>query len=247
MVAITFDDGYVDNLTYAAPLLEASSAPATVFVATGPVESQEPFFWDEVDSLLRNSASPDPLVALGFGGYRRAWLARTEPERAATCDVVRRQLQALTPGERTDTLEQLRRWTSSAASATEQERRPLTVDELRSLARMPMIDIAAHSVHHPSLRFQCVEIQRRELAGAREQLDEWLGNSRARGFAYPFGIAGVDFDEQTAHLVRDHGYAYAVSNEQGIVTRGSDTYALPRLAVPDVDGAAFGRWLDGVR
>jgi peptidoglycan/xylan/chitin deacetylase (PgdA/CDA1 family) len=245
MVAITFDDGYLDNLTYAAPLLTAHSAPATVFVATGHIESQEPFFWDEVEFLLSDSGRPlDPLLALEFGGYRREWLARTVRERCATREIVRRQLQALTPGERTRTLRQLRRWAGPAGGTSEPDRRPMSVAELRTLAAMPMIDVAAHTVHHASLRFQELETQKRELARAREQLDAWLESPSEVGFAYPFGVPGVDFDEHTARLVRDHGYAYAVSNEQGIVTRASDTYALPRLAVPDTDGEAFARWLD---
>jgi hypothetical protein len=35
----------------------------------------------------------------------------------------------------------------------------------------------------------------------------------------------------------------ATVNAPGLVRAGTDPYALPRLAVPDVDGAAFARWL----
>src|SRR5690349_3688271 len=46
LVAVTFDDGYLDNLTYARPVLEHYGVPATVFVATGLMENNQEFWWD---------------------------------------------------------------------------------------------------------------------------------------------------------------------------------------------------------
>jgi hypothetical protein len=47
LAAITFDDGYVDVLTHALPVLESHGAPATVFVTTGQMGSPREFWWDE--------------------------------------------------------------------------------------------------------------------------------------------------------------------------------------------------------
>lgn len=45
-VAITFDDGYVDNLTQASPILVELGLPATFFVTTAHVDDPQPFWWD---------------------------------------------------------------------------------------------------------------------------------------------------------------------------------------------------------
>jgi peptidoglycan/xylan/chitin deacetylase (PgdA/CDA1 family) len=45
-VAITFDDGYVDNLTTASPILEALGLPATFFVVTDGLDVPQPYWWD---------------------------------------------------------------------------------------------------------------------------------------------------------------------------------------------------------
>ncbi len=52
LVAITFDDGYADNLYDALPLLEKHGLPATVFVCTGPVTQGAEFWWDTLERLL---------------------------------------------------------------------------------------------------------------------------------------------------------------------------------------------------
>jgi len=53
LAAVTFDDGYADNLYEALPILEALSIPATIFIATGT----EPFWWDRL--LSAAAALPD--------------------------------------------------------------------------------------------------------------------------------------------------------------------------------------------
>lgn len=44
-VCVTFDDGYLDNLVHALPVLEQCQIPATVFVATGLVDGTAPCTW----------------------------------------------------------------------------------------------------------------------------------------------------------------------------------------------------------
>ena len=59
---ITFDDGYEDNYTNALPILKQHHCPATFFIATAFIESQIPFWWDELEMIcLRSKQLPAHL------------------------------------------------------------------------------------------------------------------------------------------------------------------------------------------
>lgn len=47
LLAITFDDGYEDNYTNAAPVLEQLGLPATFFVVSGFIETEHVTWWDK--------------------------------------------------------------------------------------------------------------------------------------------------------------------------------------------------------
>jgi peptidoglycan/xylan/chitin deacetylase (PgdA/CDA1 family) len=73
-LVITFDDGYRDNRTVAAPILEELGLPATFFVATNFIGSSTVPFWDRndgVDSEWMNWADVESLQRMGFdiGGH----------------------------------------------------------------------------------------------------------------------------------------------------------------------------------
>jgi peptidoglycan/xylan/chitin deacetylase (PgdA/CDA1 family) len=63
LVAITFDDGYRDNLTVALPVLERFRLPMTVFVVAGFVGTDGYLSKDELREISRH-----PLVTIGAHG-----------------------------------------------------------------------------------------------------------------------------------------------------------------------------------
>ena len=64
-VAVTFDDGYADNLYEAKPILEKYQIPATVFVCTGYVGRE--FWWDELDRLVMSTQADLGALRLQIG------------------------------------------------------------------------------------------------------------------------------------------------------------------------------------
>ena len=79
-LSITFDDGYADNLTVAAPILKAHGLPATVFVATGCFV--DGCMWnDMVIEAVRTTSRPSmDLESAGLGNVP---VASVEQKRAA--------------------------------------------------------------------------------------------------------------------------------------------------------------------
>lgn len=70
-LAVTFDDGYKDTLTRAAPLLAARAIPFTVFVPAAHVEHPEGLYLDK--AALRELASV-PGASIGAHGERHVRL-----------------------------------------------------------------------------------------------------------------------------------------------------------------------------
>jgi peptidoglycan/xylan/chitin deacetylase (PgdA/CDA1 family) len=62
-VCITFDDGYRDNLTVAAPILDQYRLPATLFLATGYVERAENQWSDTLHRVIDRSLHARMLEA----------------------------------------------------------------------------------------------------------------------------------------------------------------------------------------
>jgi peptidoglycan/xylan/chitin deacetylase (PgdA/CDA1 family) len=76
--AVTFDDGYADNLKAAKPRLQRAGAPATVFIATGYVGERREFWWDELARIILESDSAiDGEISVA--GQRHHVRLRTKP------------------------------------------------------------------------------------------------------------------------------------------------------------------------
>jgi peptidoglycan/xylan/chitin deacetylase (PgdA/CDA1 family) len=264
-VAITFDDGYADNLAAAKPVLERNGVPATVFVASGWMGGDRMYWWDELESLLLRPGRLRPVLELEMGTETLRWQLGDDavytPEAAAgrsgwtvldpddpgPRQQIYRELSARLRGldekARERVLDSLRS-TRVDDDVSNGKPRPMTADELRRLADGDLVEIGAHTVTHPSLSTLEPDMQRAEIAGSKRQLEGALDRTVA-SFAYPFGGAS-DFDETTARIVRDSGFDHACANVSSRLAPGTDAYRLPRLLVRDGDGAKLARRLAGV-
>ncbi|MGE3528748.1 MAG: polysaccharide deacetylase family protein [Methyloceanibacter sp.] len=247
-VAVTFDDGYVDNLTAAKPRLERAGIPAAVFIATGYVGATREFWWDELARLILEFPSAiDCEVAVGgkrqrltlraLAEARTPWTdwrhPRTEREQAYI--EMWGHLRSLTSARRDEALAALRAVLESGPAAANDL--PMRAEEIAALASGGSIEIGAHSQTHPVLTALPPEDMRREIAISKSECERLIGRP-VEGFAYPHGA----HDEATCASVREEGFRFACAiKNRSIDADRFDNLALPRLKVLNWTAEAFER------
>jgi peptidoglycan/xylan/chitin deacetylase (PgdA/CDA1 family) len=239
-VAITFDDGYRDNATTAAPALAARGLPWTLFASTGHLDERRAFWWDEVTRAFAGAHPKSRAeLRLALPGGPRAWRVATPSTRVRARDALLVALHGLDAYTIAAAVDGTREW--AGPDAPPGPPLPMTVSELCELARSG-VAIGAHSRTHRSLAFVTADEQRADIGRSREDLERWLGRPPT-AFAYPFGVPGADVDASAMRIVRELGFACAVVNAPGLIGSRSDAFALSRAAVPGLSGEAFARWL----
>jgi peptidoglycan/xylan/chitin deacetylase (PgdA/CDA1 family) len=251
-VAVTFDDGYADNLAVAAPILLEHRIPATLFVATDLVDSDGPPWWDELASLLLEPAELPPKLTLSSGGD--GWRIPPLPggeRRSAANDLppweaepgtrlrvhyeVWLALRALDAPTREAALEEIAEW---ARTPRPYGRVLLTWEQLRELAALPGFGLGAHTVTHPALPSCSPEDARAEIAGGADRLRAHAG-VEVEQFAYPFGA----WTPSVARVVAELGFRAAYTTDGNAISWSSSPHALPRLPAERHAPGEFARLL----
>lgn len=225
-VALTFDDGYRDNVEHAFPVLRRHEAPWTLFVTVDYANGGGQLWWLELEEAIRRlkrvSIAIDGTILdfpCGTPNEKHAafkalyWRLRSGPEhrlRAAT-----RELAAQAGIDGSELVRAL----------------CLGWDELRTLAREPDVTIGAHTITHPMLAKHDEETARREIAVGRDLIQSELGVS-VRHFSYPVGDV-TSADAREFALASEAGFETAVTTRPGhlFAEHVQQLRALPRVSV----------------
>lgn len=218
---ITFDDGWADNLSVAAPILKRHGLGAIVFVASEPIYEPGDIWWQD-------------LLVYGFQNKLLESIPPTgdDGETARASDIDRadfyrllRAAHAMTPAAREDWLAEIVKDRRFAPP-----RQMLTIAELGRLSANGL-EIGAHGASH--LPLTMVGDQVSELAEARRQIQEALEGEP--------GGAAVDL------LSAPHGQynfaSVAAAGKAGFVALFTSDACLTRTNTPQEPGevSLFGR------
>ncbi len=223
---VTFDDGWLDNYTYAFPILKELKVPATIFLASGFIGTSL-WFWPEeiawavlavrrklvdmsmlpgeLSLIMRRDAHMDMEVEERFDriiSEMKSWDETQRLSVAKNCALLREK--------RTD----------------ESERLLMNWDEIREMLQSGLVSFGSHTVSHAMLDQLPIEQVQREVVECAADIHSQIDVS-AEYFAYPNG----NYTQQVLPMLTVSGITAAVTTKRGLVKKDSPLLELPRIAV----------------
>jgi peptidoglycan/xylan/chitin deacetylase (PgdA/CDA1 family) len=254
---ITFDDGYLDNLLMAKPILEQYSVPATVFVTTGYIGKKKEFWWDQLEQLfLLPGVLPRKIEfeILGilcsfefklhrhypseFASNLQNWKVTydgTAPPTERHCLFldIWGKLQKAPEASRRSVMDYLFSW-AGREPELRQTHQTMSQDALIQLIDNGLIDVGSHCVTHGALNAMGHDEQSEEINTSKQCLESIIG-SKILSLAYPHG----EFDRETCEMTRSAGYKCAVGTNRYRVDNFDTHFQLKRKTAFNIPGDLF--------
>jgi peptidoglycan/xylan/chitin deacetylase (PgdA/CDA1 family) len=222
--ALTFDDGYADNLE-AARILHKYGASGTFYLTAGCLAGGAPFWPSEVRYLM--AEVPAGTLTLRVAGKRLDIPCTSPAERAAALAQITRLFKSHLIPVREDLREQLRRLAGHTGMPTIM----LTWEEAAEMDALGMT-LGAHTLTHANLPSAGLAGATEEITASKELLERRLGREVTM-FSYPNGGAETYFTPELQQVVSRAGFLAATTSRNGFATPSSDLYALERVQVAE--------------
>ncbi len=198
-VAITFDDGFENNYSVAAPLLKSYSIPATFFVSAICIEDSDYILWSEVIEIVLSQID---LQSVTFGGiaFQRksnSWLNHERQD-------IYSFIKELPPDLRDNMLEQLKKdyaFDKLVKNINSEYFRLMNKKQVEELSRDKLFEIGSHGYLHYNLPTLSPERCETELAKSKMILEEIAGKP-IKNFAFP----DSDYNADVKRISTKTGY-----------------------------------------
>jgi peptidoglycan/xylan/chitin deacetylase (PgdA/CDA1 family) len=258
-LAITFDDGYVDNFLVAKPLLEKYNLPATFFIATGNTDTPNEFWWDELEELMFATAQlPDHFTMNVAGiqidvdlneescltedlkeklGHWKAFVLEPETQRSKLFLQLWQALRPLPHAQQQRFLASIKEW---AGESTLNRKKSICMSsaQVQELAHCPLFEVGSHTNTHPMLPSLSKEQQLLEWRQNRDVLQE-ITSQAVNSCSFPYGAYNADSIEVAQQI----GFTGAFTTQEHRIHRQTNPFQLGRIQVPNLEGQAFQKFL----
>jgi peptidoglycan/xylan/chitin deacetylase (PgdA/CDA1 family) len=211
-LAITFDDGWCDNATTAYPVARAHQAPIVIFIVSGKMGMELPFWPERVAAILKQKYSAADALQ---------WQKRLQK--------AIEELKQLPAAQREQRIIEMSSGLGLQESSAAVDR-TMTWEQITEL-HSGGITFGSHTRTHEILTTLAAEQAQDEITVSREVIENKLP-APCTLFSYPNG----NYSAEIRSMAEGAGYQYAFTNQiPGVWTRDCDPFLVPRVNVCETD------------
>ncbi len=224
-VAVTFDDGFLDNCLVAYPILKHFRVPATIFPITDCIDTGEaPWF---IRFRFAFSNCKKKRLRLELGDMVLDEPLNEEWQRWDASEKAMRYLQTCSDHERREKLEEI---FEALGVKNFDELRGMMLDwtKVRDLSRNG-ISFGAHTKSHPVLGNLPLAAVESELRISKSRIEEYVEVPVA-GFAFPFGRKSRHYTSEVVDLLPKCGFEWTVTTNRKTNDKNTPLFEINRAA-----------------
>lgn len=215
-ISITFDDGYLDNINLALPILKKYNTPASIFVITRFLNNKDfmwwYFLWDNLNKKKSIKFNNETIIL------------KNKSDAVKWYGILSKKVINLKEHEQYKFLKNI------FDSGNKPNYKHLIFDsrKLFELSKNELIEIGSHTVNHNKLTSLSIDEVYLELKNSKQIIEEII-NKKVNYLAYPYG--GKDeVDSKIVSIAKEVGYKMAFSTKR-ISDQTHKFYDIPRYNI----------------
>lgn len=231
MVAITFDDGFIDCYKTAFPILKHMKVPASIYLSPSFIDNPQ-LPWEY---LLENCLKDfNGKIQVNIHKRKLSFLINGNRHRYKTCIRLMPLLIGLNKTETNCVMTQICNQTKYKPDHDSARIFFLTWDMARKMLSSGLIEFGNHGLNHLSLGSLSQQELKTEILDSHKRIKKELAIEPV-GFSFPYGRK-THYNRIAIKILKDNGYTYALTTHNRAVTKNQDPFTLPRIHIDESEG-----------
>ena len=225
--AVTFDDGFENNFSIAAPILKEFSVPAMFYITSSFVEHNAMSWIDRIEHCLEEVSSG----VLQFGWDERTHSFATVEDKIGVLKLIRNRVKT-DPKIDSDAVVEMvcaKCGVAEVRHSAEPIDQKMSWEQVARLGDDELFTIGGHSHGHKILSFLSAEELEAEIATSIDLIQEKIG-LRVRHYSYPEGLEHC-YSNEVIEVLRGKGVACCPTAVDGINDPQTDLFRLRRIMI----------------
>jgi len=179
-IALTFDDGYLNNYKYVIPILEKYNVPASLYITT--IHQQKTFLWADFLDLVSVYTHKRELI---FDGGK---FIKNKKNDFINNGISLKSLLKTLPYEKIQSLYDIFKedWNDLNSDELSDYWELMNTSQIREISKKTLFTIGSHGETHASLSHIRIEDAKKEILRSKQILESICAET-IEEFAFPFG------------------------------------------------------------